>query len=425
MALEWRALLLVTTVVLNTLQPVAFAVKLHFTKIDTNGTVVYSVADANVDLPPPPEGRVLVGCLSSCHNTLQRLNVRNTWGKFPGNWVLRFILSDCPTALHENSAAHNFHDLIMTNVTEDYKTIPAKSAAIFAYAKEVKAKWAFKTDDDSFVNIPQLLKQLGEVETENYVGKFYLTSKPFRDPNAKWPFSKWYVSETDYPSSLGRFPPYAAGPGYAFRDAALDCLMNQIATTEKSWVKGMWMEDVYMGMLAKECELKRKEIGPIWVYLNDWLKRGSNPDFVVIHYVVESRTFLQLYALLTGEKKRKEIHRSPKEEALAKNNGLANVVCLSVSADLPFLDRKTGDSRHGDVCRDHWPKWKVWGCPAGCTRVEKPPYCMPTLVTASLTHFTREAVCRVPNKTGDTVNAPPAKTTVKKEKRWRAFWDTD
>jgi hypothetical protein len=45
------------------------------------------------------------------------------------------------------------------------------------------------------------------------------------------------------------------------------------------------------------------------------------------------------------------------------------------SPDLPFLERKTQDNHHGDVCRNEWPKWSVWGCPAGCANSNKPPYC--------------------------------------------------
>ena len=74
------------------LQP-AMAVKLHFTKNEGNGKVVYSVADAKVDLPPPPEGTILIGVLSSCHNALRRVNIRSTWANFPGTScaVYRFV----------------------------------------------------------------------------------------------------------------------------------------------------------------------------------------------------------------------------------------------------------------------------------------------------------------------------------------------
>ena len=60
---------------------------------------------------------------------------------FAGDWTLKFFMSDCPSALHENSAQHHAHDLVFTNITDEYHSIPAKSAAIFAYAKEIKAKW--------------------------------------------------------------------------------------------------------------------------------------------------------------------------------------------------------------------------------------------------------------------------------------------
>jgi hypothetical protein len=131
-----------------------------------------------------------------------------------GNWLLRFILSDCPSALHENSIAHGVQDLIITNITDDYYTIPAKSAAILAYAREVKARWVFKTDDDSFVNIPKLLSTFDQVmETQNYVGRIHINEKPWRNPA-----SQFYVSETDFPPKV--FPSFAGGVGYGFRGTA-------------------------------------------------------------------------------------------------------------------------------------------------------------------------------------------------------------
>ena len=182
----------------------------------------------------------------------------------------------------------------MTNITDDYHSIPAKSAAIFAYAKEVKAKWAFKTDDDSFVNIPELLNTLGRVKPETYVGRFHMRSWPFRDPN-----NKWYVSETQYPSKLGAYPPFAAGVGYAFRDTALECMMNQIATSE-SYPKTMWLEDVYMGLLAKECTLKQKEIGKIHLDPTEWKRTGNaNADFILVHYM-KPGAFRHMYKILVG-----------------------------------------------------------------------------------------------------------------------------
>jgi hypothetical protein len=80
----WSKLLLVAVVVLSALQPTAVAVKLHFTKNEAKGKVVYSVADVKVDMPPPPAGTVLVVCLSGCHNTVRRVSIRSTWAKFPG-----------------------------------------------------------------------------------------------------------------------------------------------------------------------------------------------------------------------------------------------------------------------------------------------------------------------------------------------------
>lgn len=212
---------------------------------------------------------------------------------------MRFFLSDCPSALHENSARHHAFDLVMTNITDEYHTIPAKSAAIFAYAEHIGAAWAFKTDDDSFVNVPTLLKLMASKaspKASNYVGRFHKGSWPFRDPK-----NKWYVSEAQYPRKLGAYPNFAAGVGYALRKDAIKCVMNKVATSN-SYAKTMWLEDVYMGLLGKDCNLKHGEIGPIYLSPTEWKNNGmGKKTFLLVHYVKEGH-FMHLWNLVTDAK---------------------------------------------------------------------------------------------------------------------------
>jgi hypothetical protein len=271
--------------------------KLHFTKNEATGKTIYSITDSG---EPFPKDAVLVACLSSCSNTVRREAIRHTWAKFPGNWVLRFVLGECPRFNMHSDHMHS--DLLVTNVTDDYYSIPAKSAAIIAYARAIRAKWAFKTDDDSFINIPVLLDFLGHTKTEHYAGRFgpQLANgepgipekrNPMRNPK-----SKWYVSEKQYPSKLGGYPPFASGIGYALRDTALDCMMHQIETAAL-YIKTMFLEDVYMGLLAKECKLKRIGIPNMYIDPNQW-NRTKKADFVLVHYM-KPDAFLHMYKIAT------------------------------------------------------------------------------------------------------------------------------
>ena len=154
---------------------------------------------------------------------------------------------------------------------------------------------AFKTDDDSFVNIPKLLKTMAETTRQNYIGRFHKASWPFRDPK-----NKWYVSEKQYPSKLGAYPPFAAGVGYAFRNDALDCIIPKVANTD-SLARTMWLEDVYMGLLSKDCKLSQREIGAIHLDPIAWKKQGqSRTDFILVHYVKEG-SFMHLWKLMNSD----------------------------------------------------------------------------------------------------------------------------
>ena len=66
------------------------SVKLTFVKNEVGGKKIFSVEDATIEAPTPREGSIIVAALSTCHNTLRRVAIRNTWGKFPGRYCFGF-----------------------------------------------------------------------------------------------------------------------------------------------------------------------------------------------------------------------------------------------------------------------------------------------------------------------------------------------
>ena len=67
-------------------------------------------------------------------------------------------MGPCEDELAEEQRLHG--DLLFTDVPESYHAISSKVLSFFDYAKSVEAKFAMKTDDDTFVFVDRLLQEL-------------------------------------------------------------------------------------------------------------------------------------------------------------------------------------------------------------------------------------------------------------------------
>ena len=92
----------------------ADSVKLTFTKNEGSGKKVFSVEDATDDAPTPPEGTIIIAALSTCHNTLRRVAIRNTWAKFPG-WL-------CPLRSFSSVLLSQINQAMMTIFQQYFTT---------------------------------------------------------------------------------------------------------------------------------------------------------------------------------------------------------------------------------------------------------------------------------------------------------------
>ncbi|CAN1145699.1 Hydroxyproline O-galactosyltransferase GALT2 [Linum perenne] len=123
-----------------------------------------------------------------------------------------------------------------------YELVVLKTIAICEFGvKNVSAAYIMKCDDDTFVRVETVLKEIGHVSREKslYMGNLNLLHRPLRN-------GKWAVTFKEWPEAV--YPPYANGPGYVISSDIANFIVSQ---HNKRSLRLFKMEDVSMGMWVK------------------------------------------------------------------------------------------------------------------------------------------------------------------------------
>ncbi|NWV21374.1 B3GL1 acetylgalactosaminyltransferase, partial [Origma solitaria] len=179
-----------------------------------------------------------------------RQAVRITWGSRRSWWGQRvltlFLLGrdtqreDTAEALSVEDESILYGDIIRQDFLDTYDNLTLKTIMAFQWIAEFcsSARFVMKTDVDSFINTPNLVKLLLQLNSsENfYTGYPLIDSFVYRGFNRKRS-----ISYEDYPFKL--YPPYCSGIGYIL-DGKLALRVYELM----SHVKPVKMEDVYVGI---------------------------------------------------------------------------------------------------------------------------------------------------------------------------------
>ena len=223
--------------------------------------VCKSVNKTSVDL--------IVVVISDIKNFLRRISIRNTWGSdahesLP-NVRLLFLVGKSLGASFQpqiEKESELFKDMIQANVKEVYENLANKSIAMLQWVSDYcsAAKFVLKSDDDMYMNLPNLLKELQtRKEPKFFLCYVFKGAPPIRDKN-----SKWYTSVEEY--KYGNFPKYCSGTAYSFSANIAPDLYIASKTT-----KLLKMEDVYItGLLAEKLHIPLIHSNGFW-----FLKRRS------------------------------------------------------------------------------------------------------------------------------------------------------
>ncbi|XP_067661290.1 beta-1,3-galactosyltransferase 1-like [Haliotis asinina] len=188
--------------------------------------------------------------LTSHNNAYMRNVVRSTWASVSrnntGNVRYVFLLGEVPQK-HLMEAVHkeaiHYKDMLMEDFRDSYSNLTYKTIMGLKWASSFcdNAKFVLKTDDDMWVNVPQILRLVNRnklILQSRVLGKCG-HGQVMRDRN-----SKGYITFNEYPSS--DYPQYCSGSGYVISIA----VAKQIYEISRH-VPFLKFEDVYIGMCVK------------------------------------------------------------------------------------------------------------------------------------------------------------------------------
>ncbi|XP_073008832.1 hydroxyproline O-galactosyltransferase GALT2 isoform X1 [Typha latifolia] len=201
---------------------------------------------------PLPDNPVIIfiGVLSSSNHFAERMAARKTWMQSPeiksSNVVARFFVALNPrkevNAMLKKEAEY-FGDIIILPFMDRYELVVLKTIAICEYGvQNLSAAYIMKCDDDTFVRVDVILKQIKIIARGRplYMGNLNLLHRPLRS-------GKWAVTYEEWPEDV--YPPYANGPGYIISSDIANFVVSHHANQSLRLFK---MEDVSMGLWVEK-----------------------------------------------------------------------------------------------------------------------------------------------------------------------------
>ncbi|XP_067661291.1 beta-1,3-galactosyltransferase 5-like [Haliotis asinina] len=182
------------------------------------------------------------------HTSIYRRNViRSTWASVSrnntGNVRYVFLLGKVRRyELMENVKleALYYKDMLMEDFRDSYSNLTYKTIMGLKWASSFcdNAKFVLKTDDDMWVNVPQILQLVNRNQLfllSGVLGKCGL-SEVIRDKT-----SRGYITYKEYP--LSYYPPYCSGSGYITSMTVAKRIYNI-----SRYVPFLKFEDAYLGL---------------------------------------------------------------------------------------------------------------------------------------------------------------------------------
>lgn len=236
----------------------------------------------------PPFLLILVS--TAPENLNQRNAIRASWGgqrEARGLRVQTLFLLGEPAGRHPTWGSHENDleresvargDILQAAFQDSYRNLTLKTLSGLSWADKhcPRARYILKTDDDVFVNVPELVSELVrrggrweqwergmEPQREAEAGDggwkggsptpvsqpmplLYLGRVHWRVHPSRTPGGKHQISEEQWPATWGPFPPYASGTGYVLSASAVQLIL-QVASRAPL----LPLEDVFVGVSAQ------------------------------------------------------------------------------------------------------------------------------------------------------------------------------
>jgi hypothetical protein len=198
--------------------------------------------------------KLVVGVVS--HHSGRRQAVRETWAKNVKD--IYFVVAGDFRAVEEEFFREK--DILWVDTEERYESLWFKTGAMFAifYRHIQNFDFVLKTDDDSYINLPELQDELtegGEGYLSEYFGRCHVKRvmpyRPAQEKRLPPYFRKFIVDKVTYPEKW--YPPYCQGAGYLVGPRFLECIGREVAH-----IRFHPFEDVAVGIIAERCDIQAK-----------------------------------------------------------------------------------------------------------------------------------------------------------------------
>ncbi|KAL3643680.1 Hydroxyproline O-galactosyltransferase galt2 [Castilleja foliolosa] len=231
---------------------------------------------------PLPQGSVqlFIGVLSATNHFAERMAVRKTWMQSTpvktSKVAVRFFVAlnqrSEVNAILKKEAAY-FGDIEIIPFMDRYELVVLKTVAICEFGvRNVTAAYIMKCDDDTFIRIDTILKDIESASPGGslYLGNLNLLHRPLRS-------GKWAVTYEEWPEAI--YPPYANGPGYILSSDIAKFIVSQNTNHSLRLFK---MEDVSMGMWVEQFNSTKNVVK----YSHNWkyCQYGCMEDYHTAHY---------------------------------------------------------------------------------------------------------------------------------------------
>lgn len=193
---------------------------------------------------------VIIVCSASEHLAMRDV-IRQTWASQRDPDVRTLFLlgrngnDSVDSSVSSEDEKHG--DVIRMDFVDSYANLSLKSTLMLGWMLShcSTVKFLVKTDDDTFLNAPLLLKDLRKTVHSRFImGNVIALAQPVRTPNAKWFTSLATFNRSAYPT-------YVSGAAYVI---SVDAIEQLYSASRK--VPLFWLEDVYVtGLLAGSAKI--------------------------------------------------------------------------------------------------------------------------------------------------------------------------
>lgn len=212
--------------------------------------------------------------ISGVNNHHQRNTIRETWmSDAPADLVLtKFVIGTNNLAeevkrnIEREQFSHN--DLLLLNgLTESYKNLTTKLVHSLQWVDHtVDYKFLLKVDDDSYVRVDQLLKELPQKPSERLYWGFF-DGRAHVKKSGKWAEKDWFLCD--------RYLPYALGGGYILSND----LVHYVSTNSK-YLQEYLSEDVSLGAWLAPLRVERIHDER---FDTEFVSRGCQNSYLITH----------------------------------------------------------------------------------------------------------------------------------------------